>query len=76
MFTVFFALAKPASTLAKPRFIKNTKIAARNTQRVSVMENEAIKLLPPVVFYKFSPAARTQEMHIVFIDKKRGRRRK
>ena len=33
-----FALAKPASTLAKPRFIKNTRTAARNTHKVSVIE--------------------------------------
>lgn len=38
MLTVFFDRAKPASTLANPRFIKNTRIAARNTHRVSMSE--------------------------------------
>ena len=37
MLTVFFALAKPASTAAKPRFIKNTRIAASRTQKVSII---------------------------------------
>ncbi|MBM7687007.1 hypothetical protein JOD07_002805 [Defluviitalea raffinosedens] len=37
MLTVFFDLAKPDSTAAKPRFIKNTSTAANNTQRVSMI---------------------------------------
>jgi len=37
MFTVFFYLAKPDSTAAKPRFIKNTSRAANTTQRVSTI---------------------------------------
>ena len=37
MLTVFFALAKPASTAAKPRFMKNTRIAASSTQNVSMI---------------------------------------
>ena len=41
--TVFFDLANPASTLAKPRFIKKTRIAARKTHRVSINEYSAIK---------------------------------
>ena len=37
MLTVFFDLAKPASTAAKPRFMKNTRIEARNTHKVSII---------------------------------------
>ena len=32
------ARANPASTQAKPRFMKNTRMAARKTHRVSAME--------------------------------------
>ena len=39
MLTVFLDRAKPASTLAKPRFMKKTSIAARNTHKVSIKEN-------------------------------------
>ena len=46
MFTVFLDLANPASTAAKPRFMKNTRIAARNTQNVSMIEKSPI-FLPP-----------------------------
>ena len=35
--TVFFARAKPASTDANPRFMKKTRIAARNTHKVSII---------------------------------------
>ena len=38
MLTVFFDRAKPASTLAKPKFMKKTRIAARNTHSVSINE--------------------------------------
>ena len=38
MLTQFFALAKPASTAANPRFIKKTRIAQKNTHMVSVTE--------------------------------------
>ena len=37
MLTVFFALARPASTEANPRFMKNTRIAASRTQKVSII---------------------------------------
>ena len=46
IFTVFFALAKPASTLAKPKFIKKTRIAARNTHSVSIKEYSVIHTPP------------------------------
>ena len=38
MLTVFFARAKPASTQAKPRFMKKTRMAASSTHKVSTME--------------------------------------
>jgi hypothetical protein len=37
MFTLFLARAKPLSTLAKPRFMKNTSIPVTRTQIVSRM---------------------------------------
>jgi hypothetical protein len=37
MFTQFFARANPLSTIAKPRFMKKTNIAARSTQIVSMI---------------------------------------
>jgi len=36
MLTVFFDRANPDSTAAKPRFMKNTSIAARSTHKVSI----------------------------------------
>jgi hypothetical protein len=36
MLTVFFALARPDSTMAKPKFMKNTRKAATSTHRVSI----------------------------------------
>ena len=38
MLTVFLARAKPASTEANPRFIKNTRMAASSTHNVSTIE--------------------------------------
>ena len=35
MLTVFFALHRPDSTMAKPRFMKKTRNAVTSTQRVS-----------------------------------------
>ena len=37
IFTVFFDLANPASTAANPKFIKKTRIPARNTHNVSII---------------------------------------
>lgn len=47
MFTVFFDLAMPASKDAKPRFIKNTRIAARKTHKVSTIIGK------PTLFLRF-----------------------
>ena len=75
MLTVFLARAKPASTAANPRFIKNTKIAARNTHRVSV--TEYVIFIPPRMKMSLSPRMRSSpavaEAHQA--DKIRGRRR-
>src|SRR5699024_5626378 len=37
MLTVFLARAKPASTDANPRFMKNTRMAASSTHKVSMI---------------------------------------
>ena len=37
MFTVFFDRAMPASREANPRFMKNTRTAARKTHKVSTI---------------------------------------
>ena len=44
---MFFDLAMPASKDAKPRFIKNTRIAARKTHKVSTIIGK------PTLFFKF-----------------------
>ena len=56
MLTVFLARAKPASTEAKPRFMKNTRMAARNTHRVSMIIVVSIAIPPS---YRSPPAGGT-----------------
>ena len=46
MLTVFLARARPASTEAKPRFMKKTRMAASRTQKVSMMLVISIKNPP------------------------------
>jgi hypothetical protein len=45
MLTVFLARAKPDSTSANPRFMKNTSIAASNTHTVSMTTFMSMKPL-------------------------------
>ena len=59
MFTVFFARHRPDSTMAKPRFMKNTRNPVSSTQKVSSMTRSAAgSMYPPLMLLLCKPRAR------------------
>src|SRR5699024_3480552 len=68
MLTVFLARATPASTAAKPRFMKNTRIAASSTHKVATVEIVSISD-PCLNRRRAGPAAPA----VIFLPPVRGR---